>query len=45
MQAGRLAGRPEHGALGLLAEGDALRVLGRYPESLDRYEAAARAFQ
>ncbi len=40
-----MAGLPDHGALGLLAEGDALRILGRYPESLDRYEAAAWAFQ
>ncbi|HEX2323831.1 MAG TPA: hypothetical protein VHQ00_00455, partial [Chloroflexota bacterium] len=45
VHAGQLAGRPEHAALGLLSQGDALRVLGRYPESLDRYEAAARAFQ
>jgi CHAT domain-containing protein len=39
------SGRPDHAALGLLSEGDALRILGRYPESLDRYDAAARAFQ
>ena len=45
VQAARLAGRPEHGALGLLAEGDALRVLGRYPESLDRYESGGRGLR
>src|SRR5687767_6090898 len=27
-------GRPDHGALGLMAKGDALRQIGRYPESL-----------
>ena len=45
VDAGRVAGRPDHTALGLLAEGDALHALGRFPESLDRYEAAAGAFQ
>ncbi len=40
-----LAGRPRHGALGLLARADALRNLGRYQEALDLYEAARRVFR
>lgn len=40
-----LAGRPDHGAVGLMAKADALRYLGRYAESLPFFEGAARAFQ
>jgi CHAT domain-containing protein len=40
-----LARRPGHRALGVMAKGDALRYLGRYPESLEHFEAAARSFQ
>lgn len=43
--AAELAGRPRHQALGLLARADALRILGRYQESLDLYEAARRVFR
>ena len=39
-----LAGRPDHGALGLMARADAFRLLGRFPEALPQFEAAARAF-
>src|SRR5688500_7091455 len=37
-------GRPDHGALGLMAKGDALRILGRYSESLALLEEAGEAF-
>lgn len=43
--AAELAGRPRHQALGLLARADALRILGRYQESLELYEAARRVFR
>ena len=42
--AGHLAGRPQHTALGMMARGDALRILGRYPESLAQLDAAAERF-
>jgi CHAT domain-containing protein len=42
--AAELADESEHLAIGLLATGDALRVLGRCPESLDSFDAAATAF-
>ncbi|MGH2352044.1 MAG: tetratricopeptide repeat protein, partial [Chloroflexota bacterium] len=44
IDAARLAGQPYHEALGLMAKGDALRFLGRYPESLPFFERAAEAF-
>jgi CHAT domain-containing protein/tetratricopeptide (TPR) repeat protein len=39
-----VAGRQRHHALGLMAKGDALRVLGSYGESLQYFEDAAREF-
>ncbi len=39
-----LAARPDHHALGLMAKADAIRCLGRYPESLEYFEAAANQF-
>jgi tetratricopeptide (TPR) repeat protein len=44
IEGAKLAGCPDHGALGLMARADALRLLGRFPESLPQFEAAARAF-
>ena len=41
----RWAAQPRHEALGLMAKADALRFLGRYAESLELFEAAARRFQ
>jgi CHAT domain-containing protein len=40
----QLARRADHIALGLMAKGDALRLLGRYPDSLPFFEQAAGAF-
>lgn len=37
-------GQPQHHALGLMAKGDALRILGHYQESLAFLEEAGRAF-
>ncbi|MDQ3701678.1 MAG: CHAT domain-containing protein [Chloroflexota bacterium] len=45
LYAADLAGRPYHGAVGLMAKADALRYLGRYAESLTFFEGAARAFE
>jgi CHAT domain-containing protein len=45
IQGAALAARPEHGAMGLMARADALRILGRYPDSLADFEAAAQAFR
>src|SRR5262245_26161604 len=42
--AGEVSDRPGHVALGLMAKGDALRFLGRYPESLSCLDEAGRAF-
>src|SRR6185436_345910 len=39
-----LADRPTHHALGLMAKADALRYLGRYPESLEYFESSAQEF-
>jgi CHAT domain-containing protein len=39
-----LAGCPQHTALGLMAGGDALRYLGRYPESLARLDEAGERY-
>src|SRR6266542_4452957 len=39
-----VVGRPDHRALGLMAKGDAVRVLGRYPESFALLEEAGDAF-
>ena len=44
VEAAELARLPDHGALGLMAKGDALRVLGHYPESLALLEEAGNAF-
>ena len=44
IQGAALAGRPDHGALGLMARADAMRLLGQYPQSLPVFEAAAQAF-
>jgi tetratricopeptide (TPR) repeat protein len=44
VQGACLAGRPSHLALGLMATGDALRYLGRYAESVQRYDEAATRF-
>jgi CHAT domain-containing protein len=41
---GRLAGRPEHEALGLMAKADALRQIGQYPQSLQLFDEAAQSF-
>ena len=40
----KLLARPGHEALGVMAKADALRYLGRYPESLELFESAAQAF-
>ncbi len=39
-----LARQPRHLSLGLMAKADALRYLGCYPDSLELFEAAGRAF-
>ena len=41
---GELAARPELVALGVMAKGDALRLLGRYPESLALLDEAGERF-
>ncbi|HEX2324824.1 MAG TPA: hypothetical protein VHQ00_05450, partial [Chloroflexota bacterium] len=41
---GEIAARPELVALGVMARGDALRYLGRYPESLDLLDEAGERF-
>ena len=37
-------GRPDHAALGLMAKGDALRFIGRYPQALALLDEAGDAF-
>jgi CHAT domain-containing protein len=41
---GSVTGRPAYVALGLMARGDALRYLGRYPESLALLDESGQAF-
>jgi CHAT domain-containing protein len=42
--AGETVGRPDHVSLGLMAKGDALRYLGRYPEAVALLDQAGQAF-
>ncbi|MDQ6834158.1 MAG: CHAT domain-containing tetratricopeptide repeat protein, partial [Chloroflexota bacterium] len=44
IQAAALASKPDMRVLGLMIQGDALRGLGRYQESVKVYEEAQRAF-
>jgi CHAT domain-containing protein/tetratricopeptide (TPR) repeat protein len=44
IDAAEMADRQDARALGLLSQADALRVLGRYQESVERYEEARRSF-
>jgi tetratricopeptide (TPR) repeat protein len=44
LHAAEMVGRPRHRALGMLAKADALRILGRFEESVALFEEAGGAF-